>query len=273
MPDGKLLRTLTIGASAGAKFIIGGSAGTGAAIDLGGQRPAYLYGTADYSASLGIGASAGMDIGFWVCQNNKIGGDSWGIQFSPVELVQAAKTFKEIKEAFKPGLEIGITLWFDYDNIFHGFTITPNVGAGGDFGGFVKADTLVHDDPAVNCDGTAKDRVIPKSDFGGHQTFIQNYQVAGGLVRHTKVDGGTNNNAITRVCLGNQTSRAKGLDYNVGRIKPLKVGAKSGFVCADFPSNQRLNFDWGDNGRAGKKDGMSLRHNAGDTVIFDWEKH
>jgi len=156
MPDGYLLRTLTVGASAGAKVIVGGSAGAGAAIDLTGRRPAYLYGTAEYGVSFGVGASAGIDVGFWVCQNNKIGGDSWGVEFSPVEIAQAAKTFADLKKAFKPGLDVGIGMWFDYKNVFQGFTITPNVGAGVDFGGLVKAGTVVDGDPSVDCQGNPK---------------------------------------------------------------------------------------------------------------------
>lgn len=273
MPDGKLLRTLTIGASTGAKVIIGGSAGAGASIDLAGRRPAYLYGTADYSASIGIGASAGIDVGFWVCQNNKIGGDSWGVSFSPVEILQAAETFADLKRAFKPGLDVGITLWFGHNRTFQGFTITPSVGAGVDFGGLVKAGTLVQDDPNVNCDGKPKNQSVSAQKSPTTPKFIQNIRMGRGLVRHTEVPGGARKKSITRVCLKNQTSRLKGLNYDFGRINPLKAAPKGGVSCANFPSNRRLNFHWVDNGRVVKKDGMSLAAYAGDTVIFDWKRH
>ncbi|MEM9725419.1 MAG: hypothetical protein AAF909_08155 [Pseudomonadota bacterium] len=270
--DGKLLRTLTIGASAGAKVFIGGSAGAGAAIDLAGRRPAYVYGTADYSASIGIGASTGVDVGFWVCQNNKIGGDSWGIEFSPVELVKAAQTFADLKQAFKPGLDVGVALWFDYRNVFQGFTITPNVGAGVDFGGLVKAGTLVDGDPNVNCDGSPK-RAADRGRRPAPETLVQTLRHGGGMIRHTKIDGGASSQGVTRVCLRNRTTRQKSLRYQFGRINPLIVPPRGRMSCANFPSNRRLNFNWVDNGRVVKRDGMNLGAYAGDVVIFDWRRH
>ncbi|MDH3665110.1 MAG: hypothetical protein OEU92_34695, partial [Alphaproteobacteria bacterium] len=158
-------RTITIGASAGAKVIFGGSAGAGVALDISTRNdrptglPPYVYGTADYSKSLGFGANAGIDVGFWICQNNKIGGDSWGVEFGVWDIGVLAKTLKaggELSELVKPGFDFGVTLWFDYNNVFQGFTMTPGIGAGADFGGLVKAGTIVEDDPSVNCDGSSK---------------------------------------------------------------------------------------------------------------------
>ncbi len=70
MPDGYLLRTLSIGATAGGKFLfVGTSGGAGAAIDLKGQRPAYAYATGDYSFGPGLAAGGGS---MWVSGSARI---------------------------------------------------------------------------------------------------------------------------------------------------------------------------------------------------------
>lgn len=153
MPDGYLLRTLTVGATAGGKFLfVGTSGGAGAAIDFKGERPVYAYATGDYSFGPGLAAGGGIDVGFWVCQNNKIGGDSWGVEFGVDDLALALAK----KVNLQKGPSLGIGLWFNYDNVFQGFTITPGFGIGVDFGGVVKAATTVEDDPSVECDGRPK---------------------------------------------------------------------------------------------------------------------
>ncbi len=153
MPDGYLLRTLSIGATAGGKFLfVGTTGGAGAAIDLRGERPAYVYATGDYNFGPGLAAAGGIDVGFWVCQNNKIGGDSWGIEFGVDDLVLAFVGAASLKK----GPSLGVGLWFDYDNVFLGFTITPGFGVGADFGGVVKAATAVEGDDSVGCDGRQK---------------------------------------------------------------------------------------------------------------------
>ncbi len=151
MPDGHLLRTLTVGATAGVKIFIGTSGGAGASIDLKGERPAYAYATGDISLSLGVTAGGGIDVGFWVCQNNKIGGDSWGVEFGVYDIALALAK----KVSVKGGPSLGIGLWFNYSKppVFQGFTITPEFGIGADFGGVVKAATAVENDPDVECDG------------------------------------------------------------------------------------------------------------------------
>ncbi|MCA9472257.1 MAG: hypothetical protein MRJ96_15740 [Nitrospirales bacterium] len=155
MPDGYLLRTLTVGASVGGKFLfVGTSGGAGAAIDLKGERPAYAYATGDYGVGPGLAAGGAIDVGFWVCQNNKIGGDSWGVEFGVDDLALAYVGAASLKK----GPSLGIGLWFNYDNVFQGFTITPGFGVGADFGGVVKAGTAVQDDPSVECDGRPKAR-------------------------------------------------------------------------------------------------------------------
>ena len=150
MPDGHLLRTISVGAAAGGHFIfVGTSGGAGAAIDLKGERPVYAYATGNYSFGPGLGAGGALDVGFWVCQNNKIGGDSWGIEFGVDDL--AAAYVGALSMSKGPSLAIG--LWFDYNNVFQGFTITPGFGVGVDFGGVVYAGTAVDGDESVGCDG------------------------------------------------------------------------------------------------------------------------
>ncbi|WP_230970438.1 hypothetical protein [Nitrogeniibacter aestuarii] len=161
MPDGNVLRTMTVGATVGAKVIYGGSAGVGAAIDLTARLPVYAYATVDHDASLGFGAAGGADIGFWVCQANKIGGNAWGVEFGPNDILAFARGLKGVEGArlsdmVKPGWDVGVTLWFGNDNVFQGFTLTPSVGAGADLGGVVWATTSVQDDPDVACDGTPR---------------------------------------------------------------------------------------------------------------------
>jgi hypothetical protein len=149
-PDGYLFRTLTIGATAGAKFlIIGGEGEAGAAIDLKGRRPVYAYASGGYDWGPGLAAGAGVDVGFWVCQNNKIGGNVWGVQFGVDDLVALARK----KPKLDKGASLAVALWFDYKNVFQGFTLTPGVSAGADYAGIVYATTAEDGDDTVQCNG------------------------------------------------------------------------------------------------------------------------
>lgn len=151
MPDGYLLRTISVGATVGGKFLfVGTSGGAGAAIDLKGERPVYAYATGNYEFGLGLAAGGGIDVGFWVCQNNKIGGDSWGVEFGVDDLAAAYVGAASLSK----GPSLGVGLWFDYENVFQGFTITPGFGIGADFGGVVYAGTAVDGDETVTCDGS-----------------------------------------------------------------------------------------------------------------------
>lgn len=104
--------------------------------------------------SLGFGAAGSADIGFWVCQANKIGGNAWGVEFGPNDILAFARVLKGVEGArlsdiVKPGWDVGVTLWSGNDNVFQGFTLTPSAGAGADLGGVVWATTAVKDDPDV----------------------------------------------------------------------------------------------------------------------------
>jgi len=201
MPDGYLLRTLTIGATAGAKFlIVGSSAGSGIAIDFKGERPIYVYATGDYNWGLGLAAGGGVDVGFWVCQNNKIGGDSWGVEFGVDDLAKAAKGISSLKK----GVSIAVGLWFNYENEFQGFTISPSFGVGADFGGLVKATTAVEGDDSVECDGRPKATISTSSS--GNGVSFSSYSDLESCPNNVKSFRGTRKKALCS-CPATQTRR------------------------------------------------------------------
>lgn len=288
LPTGGDLRTLTIGASVGAKVIIGGSAGAGAAIDLTGRLPVHAYATADYDISLGFGGAAGVDVGFWTCQVNKIGGDSWAMQFGPKDLFAAARLLKgsegaSVASMAKAGPDMGVAMWFGYDNVFQGFTLTPGVSAGIDFGGISWATTAVKDDPSVDCKGNPENgnTVAPPPSNGlipppflQHRTFIQDIKYSAGsrsgTVRHWKVDGGAKNSSITRVCLVNETNNPKVLAHHVRGVNNMSAPDKGSQSCANLSSSMRFVFQFTDRGTNVRSDAMNLSAYAGDIVIFQW---
>jgi hypothetical protein len=262
MPDGQWLRTLTIGATGGGKFLfVGTSGGAGAAIDLRGRLPVHAYATGDYSLGPGLAAGGGIDVGFWVCQANKIGGDSWGVEFGVDDLAAAYVGAASLKK----GPSIGVGLWFNYRNEFQGFTITPGFGIGADFGGVVKAATAVQDDVSVDCEGRPVEKTLRAA-----RSFIQTLRFAGQQVEHQKIPGGAPNRALVRVCLENYTPRPKALRHAVPGIGELAAAGYGSTSCANFASNLRLNFDFVDRGAVQRHDAMSLQAYAGDAVIFEW---
>ena len=289
MPDGHLLRTLTIGASGGVKIFIGASGGAGASIDLKGKRPAYAYATGDYSLSLGVAAGGGVDVGFWVCQNNKIGGDSWGVEFGVDDIALALAK----KVSPKGGPSLGIGLWFNYSKppVFQGFTISPGFGIGVDFGGVVKAGTAVEDDPSVECDGRPKavssrrpNAAVPQlgSKLGPKQphsksgskrltkTFIQDINYGGGIIRQQKVSKEGLRPGLVRICLTNLTGQPKAITHGVSGINPLTAPTYKSGSCANFSAKLRLHISFVDRGGIKKRDAMSLSQYAGDIVVFEW---
>jgi hypothetical protein len=157
-PDGNLLRTVTVGAVVETKLIfVGGSAEAGAAIDMTGHRPVYAYASAGYAWGPALAAGGGVNVGFWVCQNNKIGGDSWGWTLGLDDIALGLAK----KNPFGKGASVAVGLWFSYPNKndpnsrdeFQGFTITPGYGVGADFVGLNYATTAVDGDDTVTCDG------------------------------------------------------------------------------------------------------------------------
>ena len=201
-------------------------------------------------------------MGFWVCQNNKIGGDSWGIEFGVDDLAMAYVGAASLKK----GPSLGIGLWFGYDNVFQGFTITPGFGIGADFGGLVRGTTAVQDDPSVGCDGSP----IPSPKPLGPKTPIQQIGYAGGVIQHSKVVGKAPRPNLVRICLENHTGQPKSLTHDVAGINPLTAPTNGSRSCANFASNLRLTFSFVDRGTVKKHDAMSLQRYAGDIVVFEW---
>ena len=277
------LRTMTVGVMAGGRFIFVGSSGsTGVAIDLLGRMPVHAYASGDYSWGPGLGAGAGVDVGFWVCQNNKIGGDVWGVEFGIDDFLSAKsvitagkgarvdelkKLFKSVQKSFNAGL------WFDYNNVFQGFTITPGGAVGLDLGGVLYASTAVKGDDSVGCDGKpvaqARAQTLAAS---GPKVRIQNISVGKGTVMHQKIVGGAPRPDMVRICLENHTGREKSLAHGVTGINPLRVAPGNGQSCANFSKDLRLEFAFVDANSVKKRDAMSLGAYAGDLVLFDWLK-
>ncbi len=274
MPDGHLLRTLTVGASGGVKVFIGASGGAGASIDLKGERPAYAYATGDYSLSLGVAAGGGVDVGFWVCQNNKIGGDSWGVEFGVDDIALALA-----KKISKGGPSLGIGLWFNYSKppVFQGFTITPGFGIGVDFGGVIKAGTAVEDDPTVECDGRPtgsnlgpKTAILKPRLKLAQKTILQKIDYGSGFLRQQKVSKKAPQSDLVRICLENYTEQPKAITHGIPGIHPLTTMTKGSRSCANFSANLRLPMKFIDRGMVKKQDVMSLQYFKGDMVIFEW---
>lgn len=271
-----IFRTMTVGASIGGKFIVGGSAGIGSTIDLTKRLPTYPYATADYEVGLGFGVGGGADIGFWVCQANKLGGPSWGIEFSVADIVKFGKVLKgltKFKEAIKPGFDIGIALWFEYGQAPHkflGFTITPSFGGGLDTGGYVKATTAQLNDDSVECDGTPKGST-PIRVLQPGQIYIQTINAGAASIRHTKAPGASRPGR-TRICLRNNTRTQKTLTHRIQGTNPLRAAPNGGQSCANFSSSTRLHFAFVDGVLPVKTDFMSLGTYDGDIVTFTWER-
>lgn len=287
LPDGRLLRTFTVGAMAGARFIFVGTSGSaGAAIDMDHARPVMAYASGDYSWGPGLGGGGGIDLGFWICRNDKIGGDVWGVEFGLDDFFAAGKLvgsgdikkWKEVKKAFKAtGGSFNVGLWFDYADRFQGFTITPGVGVGLDFGGVLYASTAVEDDPDATCEGGAVNPppapppavTVDNALHLGQRRHVQNIALGSGHIRHERIDtilpAGR-----ARVCLINSTRRVKALTHAVAGINPL-VARPGKSSCATFSSTIRLNFNFVDDGRVIKKDGMNMGYYDRDIVVFDWK--
>ncbi|MEW7987811.1 MAG: hypothetical protein AB2777_22495 [Candidatus Thiodiazotropha endolucinida] len=158
-PESSFPRTITVGAMVETKLIfIAGTAEAGVAIDTTGRlAPAYAYASAGYAWGPALAAGGGINIGFWVCQANQIGGDIWGWTFGLDDIALAAAK----KNPFGKGANVAVGLWFSYpdeddpnsQDKFQGFTITPGFGVGADFAGLIYTTTAIDGDETVTCDG------------------------------------------------------------------------------------------------------------------------
>ncbi len=159
---GSFPRTITVGATMETKLIfVGGEAEAGVAVDTTGRlAPVYAYTSVGYAWGPALAAGGGVNIGFWVCQANKTGGDGWGWTFGLDDIALAAGK----KNPFNKGPSVAVGLWFSYPDKsdpnsrdeFRGFTITPGYGVGADFAGLTYVTTAIDGDETVECDGRAK---------------------------------------------------------------------------------------------------------------------
>ncbi|MCA9551378.1 MAG: hypothetical protein KC933_15185 [Myxococcales bacterium] len=140
--------TMSVGAVASSSAIfVGGSLETGVAIDFKGTRPVYWYVGASYKFGPALSLDGGLNLGFWLAENNHIWGDSEGFVFGLSDLLSAAKVLAgagSASKAFdlKAGKSLAVGIWFDTKTgDFQGFTVSPTVSAGVDFGGYAKATT------------------------------------------------------------------------------------------------------------------------------------
>lgn len=141
------LQTITVGVTVGAQVLfIGGSAETGVSTALDGERPVYWYGSAAYKWGPGANAGGGVNVGLWVKENNDIAGDGHGYSFDIGDAIAAYKLLEgvaDVKDVFnlKPGVSIGVGMWFEYSGQFSGFTVTIGAGVGVDFSGYSRTGT------------------------------------------------------------------------------------------------------------------------------------
>lgn len=144
---GPSFETITVGAATSATVIgIGGSAETGIAIDLAGERPVYWYGGSGYQVGPGLSVEAGVSVGLWTSENNALTGDSQGVVLGLSDLAKLGPLLDEGLD-FKPGPSISVALWFSYpdargDIELLGVTVTPSVSAGAALGSYVRATTV-----------------------------------------------------------------------------------------------------------------------------------
>jgi hypothetical protein len=89
-------KTWSLGATAGADIIVGASGESGMAVDIRKaaregatqQRNAYWYAAGSYSFGPNAGASAGVNYGCWVDDNNNLGGDYHGFAFDVLDIAK-----------------------------------------------------------------------------------------------------------------------------------------------------------------------------------------
>lgn len=145
----------TLGGTADINVVLGGILESGMSVDIspagrsGNQRSAYWYGGASYGFGLSVGASAGLNYGCWVAQNDQISGDTHGMVYDIFELIPIIQAIRarEITKVLNPGVSMAVGVWFDesqgeFPGTFQGITLTPAVGQGIDLGGYVRGTVL-----------------------------------------------------------------------------------------------------------------------------------
>jgi len=152
-----MFKAWSLGAGADVKAVGGLAGDTGMSVDIRKdaregrtpQRNAYWYAAGAWSLGPQAGASAGVNYGCWLADNNAILGDYQGITFDPFEFasmkaaMKAGTSLQHVKDAFKTsGASVSFGVWFDKDWNFTGVTMTPAYGRGLSFGNYSKGTTV-----------------------------------------------------------------------------------------------------------------------------------
>lgn len=269
-------RTVTIGLQAGVRFIfVGASGSAGVSIDMAHRMPVYAFASGDYSWGPGLGAGGGIDIGFWVCRNDQIHGEIWGIEFGLDDFVTASKLAssfdaEKVKEAFrKVGPSFNVALCFNDDHVYQGMTLTPGAALGIDFGGVMYAGTVADGDRTLQCDGTPHTLVSAANQIAPEP--VQEIALTGGKIVHGRIDDTFLTQDEAAVGVLTPTGSTKSLLFKGAHAGvALHAVPGRGAVCHTFPSVDRVNFDLLDGDTVVKTDAMSMGFYAGDVVVFDW---
>lgn len=143
------INTISVGIIGSFNAVAIGSTGEhGLAFDLSGDgRVVKWYSSIDYKLGLALSVDSGLNVSFWTSENDGLSGDAHGMVFGitdAFQLMNAVAKGKEILSA-TPGFSVAVTVWFDYDMNFIGFSITPVASVGVDLGGYVRATTVQAD--------------------------------------------------------------------------------------------------------------------------------
>ena len=177
---------------------------------------------------------------------------------------------------------MGVSLWFDYDNVFQGFVLTPGVSAGVDFGGVVRATTTVKDDPGVDCKGNsgvggvaiaerevfAPPRNPEGGNFAGDITYSGLWGKAG-RIRQFSEPLARPRPTATRICLLNRTQRPKSLSHDVEGVRQLSAAPDSQ-SCMYFRSDRYIHFTVFDDNFAVSSNVMNLADYENQTLWLEW---
>ena len=190
-----------------------------------------------------------------MCQAN-IHQDSWGAESGPKDIVDSASALPiagaSLANMVASGLDVGVTLWFGYDNVFQA-RADAECGRGIDFGGVVLATTAVQDDPDGNVMAhrsmpARSQRCRPEAlpIFGSAEQFIQDIAYTNGAIH-----GKASDVADPRCCccrqeltrrVVNSTATPKRITHSASGVNHLAPEGKES--CANFLARTRLNFSF-----------------------------
>lgn len=140
------LKTLTVGVVGSVGVVAIGSTGEhGLAMDISGDgNIVKWYASLDYKLGPALNVDSGANISLWTSQNNGLSGDAHGFVFGVTDAFGAMNAVSAGEDLLSatPGFSCAVTIWFDYDMNFIGFSITPVASIGIDLGGYVRATTV-----------------------------------------------------------------------------------------------------------------------------------